>query len=132
MLRMTRASDYSLRTLMHLGSHQARTTSNALSRHLGVPLNHLEKVVQTLSRGGYVKTSLGRGGGIQLARPPEEITLKEIIELVDGPTAIAVCFRDGNHCPIKNCLLSRKIEEAQEKMLAVFAGATIRDLINEG
>ncbi len=85
-----------------------------------------------LGRAGYMRTLQGKGGGVRLAVPPRQITVKEVIDLVDGPTALAGCFLDAGYCPLKKCRLGAKLKEAQKQMDDVLAATTIEDLLDKG
>jgi Rrf2 family protein len=64
-----------------------------------VPPLQLAKVIQSLARAGLVVTTRGRGGGVRLARPAEEIRLLDVIEAFQGPLRLFRCRLQGNGCP---------------------------------
>ena len=77
-MELTYLTDYSLRVLMYAGAHDDRlVTLREMAGAYDISLNHLRKVVHQLAGLGYLHTVRGRGGGMQLARPPEEIALGE-------------------------------------------------------
>ena len=79
-MRLTRFTDYSLRVLIYLGqNNQNRVTIHQISEAYDISKNHLMKVVSNLTRLKIVVAQRGPGGGIQLNRPPEEISLDEVI-----------------------------------------------------
>jgi Rrf2 family nitric oxide-sensitive transcriptional repressor len=79
-MRLTRFTDYSLRVLIYLGqNNQNRVTINQISEFYDISKNHLMKVVSNLTRLNFVSAQRGPGGGIQLKRLPEEITLSDVI-----------------------------------------------------
>ena len=79
-MRLTRFTDYSLRVLIYLGqNNESRVTIHQISEAYGISKNHLMKVVCNLTRLQFVIAQRGPGGGIQLNRPPEEISLREVI-----------------------------------------------------
>ena len=79
-MRLTRFTNYSLRVLIYLGQNkESRVTINQISEDYDISKNHLMKVVSNLTRLQYVAAQRGPGGGIQLNRSPEEISLNEII-----------------------------------------------------
>src|SRR5215475_3093501 len=57
----------------------------AISARQAIPPRYLEQIFQRLRRAGLVRSKSGPGGGYRLARPPEEITLREVVEAVEGP-----------------------------------------------
>lgn len=83
-MRLTRFTDYSLRVLIHLGQNtDSRVTIHQISEVYDISKNHLMKVVSNLTRSEFVAAQRGPGGGIQLNRPAEEISLKEVISVTE-------------------------------------------------
>ena len=83
---ITREADYAMRTVLYLAREQAKETAVStavLAEEMEVPFRFLRRIVRTLVDAGIVASQRGKGGGIQLARPKEEISLLQIIEAVD-------------------------------------------------
>lgn len=79
-MRLTRFTDYSLRVLIYLGqNNENRVTIHQISEDYEISKNHLMKVVSNLTRLQFVAAQRGPGGGIQLNRRPEDISLNEVI-----------------------------------------------------
>ena len=79
-MRLTRFTDYSLRVLIYLGqNNDSRVTIQQISEAYDISKNHLMKVVSNLTRSKFVIAQRGPGGGIQLNRSPEDISLNEVI-----------------------------------------------------
>jgi Rrf2 family protein len=70
----------------------ARVTAATISEAGGIPLPFLTKVISGLVTAGLVVTSRGMGGGTALARSPDEITLLQVIEAMDGPIRLSQCL----------------------------------------
>lgn len=88
-MEFTREADYAMRAVVHLsrlpmGSRVPTATIAEVER---IPRPFLSKVVSHLVTARLVNTMRGRGGGVALARPPEDITLLQVTEAVDGPIA---------------------------------------------
>jgi Rrf2 family nitric oxide-sensitive transcriptional repressor len=131
-LKLTRSTDFALRVLLLLASGDHKVTNSELSRTLRLSSHHLYKIVQTLSRQGYLRTLPGRGGGVVLARPPEKVNLLEVIELLEGPISLTDCLINIEGCDLaRNCLLKDRMETAQKRMLDVFKSTTLKDLMKE-
>jgi Rrf2 family protein len=90
-LELSSEGRYALRVLVYLaldaGSGEL-VTADGISEEVMVPRRLLARVMAKLARAGLVETSEGRGGGSRLARPPEEVTLHDAVEAVEGPFEI--------------------------------------------
>jgi Rrf2 family nitric oxide-sensitive transcriptional repressor len=91
---------------------------------------HIMKIVHELGKAGYLETVRGRNGGFRLARPPEKITVGEVVRKTEGPLDVVECFNpEKNTCPLMGiCILSRKIQEATAAFMAVLDDLTIADI----
>lgn len=96
----------------------------------GISRNHLAKVVNNLSKLGYLETQRGRGGGISLARPAEEIRIGKLVKETENQSIIVECFDPAtNTCPINGCCRLKGI--LAESMAAFYASLdryTLKDL----
>ncbi len=99
-MRLAAFTDYGLRVLMRLaGTPGEPLTTAGVAEEFQIPYNHLTKVVLDLSRGGFVTTQRGAGGGIRLARPANAITLGEVVRHLESRYDMVECFRaDGGAC----------------------------------
>lgn len=80
--------DYAVRASLELAASYGRpVTSDALASRQGIPASFLENIIGDLRRAGVVLTRRGRGGGLILARPPEEITVADVIRAETGNLA---------------------------------------------
>lgn len=128
-MKITRATDYAIRLLAHLAAGEAETTSQALAKELGVPLNHLAKLVQVLARRGYLYTRKGKGGGLRLGVDPRKINLAQIVEAIEGPIMINDCVLNKKNCRFSGKCKARKcLSGIQRKVQEMLAGTTIFDL----
>lgn len=131
-MRLTTFSDYSLRVLMYLAVHRERlATIGEIARAYGVSENHLVKVVHHLAQHGYVETVRGKGGGMRLARRPEQITVGEVVRGTEESLALVECF-DGvtSVCRIAPaCRLKGVLARAVDAFFATLDGCTLADLV---
>lgn len=129
-MRLTAFTDYALRALMRLASEPDRTfTTDEIARELDISRNHLTKVVRKLAEGGFIATRRGAGGGFRLARPPEEITLGEVVMLLEARHALVECFRaDGGSCVLTpRCRLKTKFALAVRAFITELDRATLAE-----
>jgi Rrf2 family nitric oxide-sensitive transcriptional repressor len=87
-------------------------------------------VVFELGRHGVLETVRGRGGGIRLARLPEDIRIGDVVRFTEAGSALVECFGTGSGCVIVGpCRLKGILNEALEGFLAVLDGYTVHDLV---
>ena len=105
-MKLSRQADYAIRTVMEL----ARVPSGRLlqtreiARRQEIPVKYLPTIVRTLARAGIVRTLRGSQGGIALARIPEQVSLLDVIEAIDGPVLLNRCrIRPGECGGEKTC-----------------------------
>jgi Rrf2 family nitric oxide-sensitive transcriptional repressor len=130
-VQLTRYSDYSLRVLIYLALDPNRlVTIEDIARSYDISKTHLMKVVHQLGLAGYVETVRGRGGGLRLARPPEEIGVGELVRATEESMALAECFQPSGRCAIEPaCGLRPVLHEALAAFLAVLDRYTVADLV---
>ena len=100
-MQLTLRGDYAVRVAVDLASQSPDVTvkTRDLGRRTGVPPAYLSKIVQALAHAGVVRTRRGALGGVSLLRPPNTITLREIIEAVEGPIYLNRCLVRPGLCP---------------------------------
>lgn len=98
-MRLTLSTKYAILALGELTRRGKAASVPELASSLDIPQAYLGKLVPLLARAGILRTQRGRGGGVLLARPAETITLKEIIETVEGPSALQDCPFELTPCP---------------------------------
>lgn len=105
----SRTCEHAIRVVLFVATQpDGRPTGvPVIARALGVSPTALAKVVQTLTRHGVLASQKGPGGGVKLARPASDVTVLEIVRLVDGKDlertcilGLPGCSEDGAHCPL--------------------------------
>jgi Rrf2 family protein len=99
-MRLTRATNYALRALVELARRGCATNADlrSLARELNAPGAFLGKVLQTLAHAGLVEGCRGVKGGYRLARPPEKIDVRDVVESMEGKIELAECQSSGSTC----------------------------------
>ena len=130
-MHLSRFTDYSLRALIYLGLERDRlVTIRCIAEAYGVSRNHLMKVVSLLTRKGYLNARRGPGGGIQLARPPEQINLADVIRDTEVDLVMVECFDEEGKCAITQvCRLRRIIAQALNAYINTLEAHTLQDLL---
>ena len=88
LMQVSRKVDYALRAAIHLARQDSGSpiSLGEISSHEGIPKKFLEKIIQDLIHAGLVQSRRGAHGGYLMARPSEEISFKDVMEAVEGPT----------------------------------------------
>jgi Rrf2 family nitric oxide-sensitive transcriptional repressor len=133
-MRLTIFTDYTLRVLVYLGAHRDEgrlATIGDIATAYGISENHLMKVVHHLAKQGYVETTRGNGGGMRLARAPEQINVGEVVRGAEEDLAVVECFEEGSSkCPIvPACTLRGVLGRALRAFFAVLDSQTLADLL---
>ncbi|MFN3500625.1 MAG: Rrf2 family transcriptional regulator [Allorhizobium sp.] len=128
----TRLSDV-LHVLLHMAQVKEPLTSEFLARSMGTNPAVFRRTMAGLRRKGHVISGKGHGGGWQLARPLEEITLLAIYEALERPTLFAIGSR-GRHskCKIEegvNSALADTMQQAESLLLERFGQLTLDQLM---
>ncbi len=134
-MRLTVYTDYSLRVLMFLAVKGDRLVTIAeIAKAYGISKNHLMKVVHQLGVAGYLATVRGKGGGLRLARPPQDIVLGEVVRRTEPDMVLVPCFDpDDSSCAIfSGCVLRGLLSDARDAFLAVLDKHTLADLVRPG
>ena len=129
-MRLTAFTDFGLRALMRLAGEPHRLFSTAeIAEEFAISRHHLTKVIGNLAAAGFVRTQRGTGGGFQLTRSPQSITLGQVVRSLELGQALVECFpADGGACVLTpRCRLKRKLAEAQEAFLRELDRTTLAD-----
>ena len=132
MMQITRREEYGLRGLLFLAQQPDEKVFlvSEISRVQKIPERFLAKIFQRLSKAGFLRSVRGSKGGFTLRRAAAEITMKDVIEALEGPIAINRCLlRKGVCGEEQGCPLYEVLEEAQEGMVKVLERTTLEDLV---
>ncbi len=98
----------------------------------GIPDSYLENILVSLKEGGLVVTVRGARGGYQLSKPPEEITVLQIVEALEGPINLVPCVNSSFDCTLKaGCTTTQVWKNMYESMKEVLESYTLKDLVCE-
>jgi len=135
-MRLSTKGEYASRAMLELarryqdGPLHSREISNAQE----VPQNFLEQILLLLKRAGYLKSRKGRRGGYVLAKPPGEITVAEVIRVMDGPLAPIDCVSVTAHeaCPMEaTCGLRWLGKDGRDAVADILERTTFADLVSK-
>ena len=108
-MQITRQADYAVRAVLYLArlGQEQRAATSQIAEDQQIPPSFLAKIVSQLSVAGLLQTSRGARGGVSLARHPDQISLLEVVEAIDGPILLNECVGAngictfGDDCPMR-------------------------------
>lgn len=135
MLTINRETDYAARIILHLALQEpdSRVTAQQIAEQRLIPRALVRRVVTRLSAAGLISTLRGANGGIALARPPDQISLLEVVEVFEGPLALNICTVEPNVCPLMLiCTVHLAWVHARDVLRVELGRVTFADLAREG
>jgi Rrf2 family nitric oxide-sensitive transcriptional repressor len=132
-MRLALHTDYALRTLLYLAGNPGRANAAQVAEFYRISKDHVAKVVQTLVRQGYVRSIRGIGGGIELAKRPEEIRVGQVIQGCEGNMHLLDCVGIENVCVIQpGCRLKSVLAKAERIQLEYLQSVKLSELLTPG
>ena len=127
-MKVSTRGDYAARALLSLALHGSDhpTSVKEIAERTGLPQPYLEQILLAVKGAGLVRSKRGVGGGYVLARPPEQITLADILAAVDGP--LITLMDEHDHCE-GHCVLQEVWVELSEETSKVLDRFTLADLV---
>ncbi|WP_374584689.1 RrF2 family transcriptional regulator [Ideonella dechloratans] len=132
-MRLTAMTDYALRLLMYLGRQPDRLCTIAeVAQVHGLSQAHLMKITYQLGQRGWITTVRGKGGGMTLALPPEQINLGAVVRSVEPDFQLVECMGApaADSCVLtRSCPLTGVVADALQAFLAVLDARTLADVL---
>ncbi len=130
-MRLNQASDFALRILMLLAGNKEPMTVDTVSAELKLVKSHLMKIVAKLAKAGLVTSTRGRTGGISLGRSAKDITVGEVVRLIEPDFAVVECMRDGvSQCTfLPQCKLRGVMGKANAAFFATLDNESLEGLL---
>ncbi len=119
MLRLSRKVEYGLMALLHMADLPSDkwVSAKELAEQHQIPADLLGKVLQALSRANITEATLGARGGYRLQQPLDELTLRDVLEAVEGPVRLVKCQDNPDCCDhYPKCSIRRPIHDIQQQL----------------
>ena len=132
-MQLKLSTDYAIRIVMYLAEKQQTANSEEISARMGIPQSVVATLATPLQKAGILTTVRGVGGGFTLCRRPEDISLHEIINLMEGTTRINRCLEADGFCSrngTDTCPVHRYYRKVQLRLDKAFQEMTIAKLLN--
>ena len=130
-MQLTKHTDFAFRSLIYMASMPDQmVTIQAIADRFNIPKSHLMKVISKLVSQGYVKSIRGKQGGVLLAKPATEISLREVVEVMETTLEPIDCI--GQQCVILNaCQLKFALAGARDAYLDYLGKSTLADVVDQ-
>lgn len=133
-MQLNMTTDYAVRLLLYLATVERRTSSQEIAKRMNIPSKYITAIVSKLKERSYIQTFQGSGGGYALACPPDTITLKDIVETMEGSVKIKRCAACDPKCDLHTgdfCPLSHAYDGVQKGIEDVLMQVTIQKLMDD-
>lgn len=133
-MRISKKAEYALRALVAIGRQPRSWSIHELSAQEKIPIKFLEQILLALRHAGLLASKRGVGGGYTLLRAPAEITLREVLRILDGPVAPVPCAAEQPTerctCPNpKTCPLRLMMIDLRGDITRLLEARTIEDMM---
>lgn len=132
MLSLTKESDYAIQFLGELAKNSPGkpVSLQKFSQKSGISFLFLQKIARSLKKAELICAVHGQTGGYTLQKPVENISLKDIVEAVEGPTAVVPCLRSKSLCSLAPvCTKRMKYHTINKKIQSVLLNMSLKDFI---
>src|SRR5215216_164527 len=134
MLRLSKKADYALMAMKHLAQKRdvSSTSAREIAEQYDIPIELMAKVLQRLVRMRLLASTQGTRGGYMLGRPPNAISVADVIEAIDGPFTVTACSTEKNDCEQFNkCSIRDPLWQIRERIAAALGTVTIAEMAAE-
>ena len=134
-MKITQEADYGLRVVVYLCKlgYGEKVESKVISEKEGIPLRFLLKLLRKLMQADIIRSYRGVNGGYAINKLPEQITLKDVIEAIDGPVCVNRCVIEPSFCNLNRsgvCILHRAMTKVQKNLNAELDSINFRQLLD--
>jgi Rrf2 family iron-sulfur cluster assembly transcriptional regulator len=131
-MKLSTRGRYGARLMLELSKHYGKgpMSMTEISKHQGIPIKYLEQIIIPLKRARLVTSVRGPKGGHMLSRPPDEISLWDILVLLESRMALVDCLTDDGVCPnASTCPIRPVWEEAYSALVNLFKKTTLDNVV---
>ena len=132
-MQLTSGSDYGLRGLLYLARQPSGrlVVASEIADAEKMPEYFFSKIFQNLAKAGLVNSVRGSNGGFALAKSPDEITVRDVIEAIEGPITLSKCVSAPNTCERSGvCPFHAYWKEAQESLISILDKHTLAKAVS--
>ena len=134
MNRINRKVEYALMALRYMSQKipGELTSAKEVSESFSTPFDATARVMQMMSQKGLLKAEHGASGGYQITRDLGRVTVLELVEMIEGPTALVKCLHKEEPCDIRGtCNIVSPVTMLNQKLNEFYSSMTLKDLLVE-
>ena len=131
-MKISTKGRYGLRTLMDIAIHQSNgpVNLNDIAERQGISSKYLWQIVNLLKTAGLVRGTRGPKGGYALLRNPAEITMLDVLQILEGPISLVECVDDPDFCSrVENCVTHSVWEEVSQTVRNALQKITLAEIL---
>lgn len=131
-MQFTKAEEYGMLGVLYLAERNSSSVTplSEISDAKNIPEKFLAKIFQSLTKSSIVRSHRGVRGGFTLAKDPAQVTVKDVLESIQGPYHLIRCIPDKSACDKSDdCALRGLIQEAENRLVSVFEEHTLADMV---
>ena len=132
-MKLSTKSEYGTRAMIDLALHSGSgpVLMKNISERQHIAFKYLGQLFLLLKNSGLIRGQRGSHGGYTLLRRPDNITLLQIFESLEGPLSLTDCVTDSTMCPnTENCVTREVWKKTHDLIKNFFAGITLKDLVD--
>lgn len=133
-MKLSTRSRYGTRVMLDMAEHyqSGPIQLRVIAGRQGIPVKYLEQIIIPLKKAGYVNSVRGFRGGYVLARPPEAVTVGEIVVLLEGGLELTACMDFPENCErAESCVVRTLWQQASAAMYGKLNAVTLADLVKQ-
>jgi Rrf2 family protein len=131
-MKLSTKTRYGTRLMLDMAQHygQGAIQLGEIANRQNISLKYLEQIIRPLKKANYVKSFRGAKGGHMLTKPPEEISVGEVVAVLEGGKTLVRCENNPEHCArVDSCLTRNLWLEAADAMYQRLSSVTFADLL---
>jgi FeS assembly SUF system regulator len=131
MLRLNKLTDYAVVILSHMARHNVQHSTSLLASETGVNEPTVAKVLKDLAKAELITSTRGASGGYTLNIAPETLTIRQIIEAIEGPITLADCVEGhATGCAVQICGTRGNWDQVNAAIITALDNIKLIDMMN--
>ena len=133
MQKLNRKIEYSLMALQYIRTKPegSLTTAKEVSERFQAPFDATARVLQLMANKGWLRSEHGASGGYFLIKDLSQMTLFDLIQLIEGPPSIANCLKAEETCEIHSCNIKTPIHTLNRELTTFYKSLRLNSLLGE-